>query len=285
MRHHAAGNDIVRMDGQAIAQPPRHADEPKTGVRFTAMVRAVDRWRSGSHRRRVHSYRRRACRDLLHRGLDRRARVGAGRSRARTAAGCARRSPSTASERITSRTIGVISGGRAWILRRNRRTFQPTSGSSRVQNGRGRSRTRGAVLPVRPLPADLEQPSGQHAGEPPGHLERLARAVVGLQVHDQHQHRDELLAGGGRRTSRSCTRRCSICRQRARRRPARRARRCMARAASSSITTPTCGVTPCRSTSRDRGSGRWAAPGCRCTSGIITTTRATASSSPIERIR
>jgi alpha-L-fucosidase 2 len=35
------GTDIVAMDGQAIAQPPRHADEPKTGARFTAMVRAV----------------------------------------------------------------------------------------------------------------------------------------------------------------------------------------------------------------------------------------------------
>ncbi len=35
------GSDVVRMDGQAIAQPPRHADEPKTGVRFTAMVKAV----------------------------------------------------------------------------------------------------------------------------------------------------------------------------------------------------------------------------------------------------
>ncbi len=35
------GSDIVAMDGQAIAQPPRHADEPKTGVRFTTMVQAV----------------------------------------------------------------------------------------------------------------------------------------------------------------------------------------------------------------------------------------------------
>ena len=51
---------------------------------------------------------------------------------------------------------------------------------------------------------------GTHAGEPAGHLERLARAAVGQQVHDQHQHRDELLAGGGRRTSPSCTSRCSI---------------------------------------------------------------------------
>jgi len=36
-----AGTDGVRLDGQAIAQPPRHADEPKTGVRFTALLRAV----------------------------------------------------------------------------------------------------------------------------------------------------------------------------------------------------------------------------------------------------
>jgi len=35
------GDDIVAMDGQAIAQPPRHADEPKTGARFSAMVQAV----------------------------------------------------------------------------------------------------------------------------------------------------------------------------------------------------------------------------------------------------
>ena len=34
-------HDTIRLDGQAIAQPPRHADEPKTGVRFTALVRAV----------------------------------------------------------------------------------------------------------------------------------------------------------------------------------------------------------------------------------------------------
>jgi alpha-L-fucosidase 2 len=33
--------DTIRLDGQAIAQPPRHADEPKTGVRFSALVRAA----------------------------------------------------------------------------------------------------------------------------------------------------------------------------------------------------------------------------------------------------
>ena len=39
------------------------------------------------------------------------------------------------------------------------------------------------------------------AGEPPGDLERQLTAAVGQQVHHQHQHRDELLAGGGRPTS------------------------------------------------------------------------------------
>jgi alpha-L-fucosidase 2 len=35
------GSDTVRLDGQAIAQPPRHTDEPKTGVLFTALIRAI----------------------------------------------------------------------------------------------------------------------------------------------------------------------------------------------------------------------------------------------------
>jgi alpha-L-fucosidase 2 len=35
------GADMVQLDGQAIAQPPRHADEPKTGARFTAIARAI----------------------------------------------------------------------------------------------------------------------------------------------------------------------------------------------------------------------------------------------------
>jgi alpha-L-fucosidase 2 len=37
----SVGTNGVQLDGRAIAQPPRHADEPKTGVRFTAIVQAV----------------------------------------------------------------------------------------------------------------------------------------------------------------------------------------------------------------------------------------------------
>ena len=51
---------------------------------------------------------------------------------------------------------------------------------------------------------------GHAAGEPPGHLERRGPAAVELELDDQHQHPDELLAGGDRPTWPSCTNRCSI---------------------------------------------------------------------------
>ncbi len=35
----SVGDDVV-LEGQALPKPPRHADEPKTGVRFSAVVRA-----------------------------------------------------------------------------------------------------------------------------------------------------------------------------------------------------------------------------------------------------
>ena len=60
---------------------------------------------------------------------------------------------------------------------------------------RGRSRSRRALLPVRPLPAHRQLAGRFAAGEPAGPLEREHVAAVGQQVHHQHQHRDELLAG------------------------------------------------------------------------------------------
>ena len=79
-------------------------------------------------------------------------------------------------------------------------------GTGRVAHGRAprgrarRSRRPGArrdLFPVRALPADRQLASGHPAREPPGHLERRAEPGLGEQVHDQHQHRDELLAGRG----------------------------------------------------------------------------------------
>ena len=59
---------------------------------------------------------------------------------------------------------------------------------------RQRPRSGGAVLPVRALPADLLVASRHATGEPPGHLEPVPEPAVGLEVHDQHQPADELLA-------------------------------------------------------------------------------------------
>ena len=55
----------------------------------------------------------------------------------------------------------------------------------------------GAAVPVRPLPADLLVAAGHAAGQPAGDLEQGHESHVGFEVHDQHQHGDELLAGRG----------------------------------------------------------------------------------------
>ena len=68
---------------------------------------------------------------------------------------------------------------------------------------RRRSRAGRAAVPVRPLPDDRRQPSRQPADEPAGHLERRDPSAVELELHDQHQHRDELLAGGDRQPRRA----------------------------------------------------------------------------------
>ena len=61
--------------------------------------------------------------------------------------------------------------------------------------GRRRPGAGGALLPVRALPAHRQLAAGVAAGQPAGDLERQPDAALGQQVHDQHQHRDELLAG------------------------------------------------------------------------------------------
>ena len=99
----------------------------------------------------------------------------------------ARRRPSRAvRSRVTLRPAGATTG---------RRPTLPTD--ERIADaGRDGPAARRAALPVRPLPADRQQPSRHAAGEPAGHLERRAARAVELELHDQHQHRDELLAGG-----------------------------------------------------------------------------------------
>ena len=75
--------------------------------------------------------------------------------------------------------------------------------------GRARSPAGGPVLPVRPLPAD-RQLAARAASRPTCRASgTTAQPAVGQQVHGEHQHGDELLAGRGRPTCPSATSRCS----------------------------------------------------------------------------
>ena len=64
-------------------------------------------------------------------------------------------------------------------------------------------------LPVRPLPADRQQPPRRSAREPAGPVERQHEPAVGHRLSPQHQPADELLAGRGdqpRRAARAALR-------------------------------------------------------------------------------
>ena len=63
--------------------------------------------------------------------------------------------------------------------------------------GSRRPGARRDLFPVRPLPAHRQLAAGHPACQPPGPLERRREPRLGEQVHDQHQHRDELLACRG----------------------------------------------------------------------------------------
>ncbi len=55
---------------------------------------------------------------------------------------------------------------------------------------------RGAAFPVRALPAHRQLAPGNPTGKPAGDLERTGAPAVELELDDQHQYADELLAGG-----------------------------------------------------------------------------------------
>ena len=64
------------------------------------------------------------------------------------------------------------------------------------KNGVNGSASAGALFPVRPLSPDLLLTPGNATGKSAGPLEQFDLAAVGQQIHDQHQHGNELLAGG-----------------------------------------------------------------------------------------
>ena len=75
------------------------------------------------------------------------------------------------------------------------RAATPRRRARRSVRVRRRSVARLALLPVRALPAHRQLAPRLATRQPPGDLERQPVATVGKQVHDQHQHPDELLAG------------------------------------------------------------------------------------------
>ena len=121
---------------------------------------------------------------------------------------------------------------------------------------------------------------GHAAREPAGPVERQAVGALGLEVHHQHQHRDELLARGAGESRRVRAAAGGDGEgSRGHRRGAPR-ESTTARAAGWRTTTPICGAPPARSTARSGACGPPAAPGCASTCGITTTTAATAPISP-----
>ena len=87
----------------------------------------------------------------------------------------------------TSRTTAATSPGPIW-----------TSPGIRARGSRGR-----ALLPPRPVPADLELTPRYPGGQPPRHLEHRRPSRLELQLHHQHQPPDELLGGGVHRAPRT----------------------------------------------------------------------------------
>ena len=111
----------------------------------------------------------------------RRSARGAGPALGRSARRARRRSP-----RPVRSCVAVARARQR--LRSGRRRAGAADRSTDHEARRLRSAARRDAVPVRPLPADCEQPPGLAAGEPPGHLERRAAGAVELELHDQHQH-------------------------------------------------------------------------------------------------
>ena len=159
----------------------------------------------------------------------------------------------------------------------SRRPSRPTSCCAAYTGGAGDRRpgAGGAVLPVRPLPADrLSRPGSQ-----PANLQGSGttdHAAVERQLPRQHQPADELLARRGHQPRRD--RRAAV---RLHRRPASRPARddrpadATARAAGSSTTRPTCGASPACTTGPRRSGSPRRRRGWRSTSGSTTCSAAT----------
>ena len=194
----ADGDLVMRgVNGEGVGTT---ADgRPMTGaLRFEARVRVVTSGgtRSANGRRRGRSRRRR--RYVAHRGGDqlsdrrRRRRRSRGACRGGARSGLAQEHRHAA-RRARPRLPAAVQPRHA--RSRSLDSSVPTDERVRAFADGDDPGACGALLPVRPLPADCQLAQRVPAGEPAGPVERKHVASLGQQVHHQHQHRDELLAG------------------------------------------------------------------------------------------
>ena len=199
----SAARGHVRGGGRAGRDPADRRERGGGGhsrrVAFRHARGGRDRWRGGEERRGSAGERRDAGNgaggggDELARAdgrVRRPAAGGAGADAARCAKGlggntarCRGGAPGVV--RNLAARSGRARGGRLAHGRAHR------AGRERRRSGAG-----GAVSALCPISADRVLAPRHAAGEFAGHLEPQRRSALGQQVYDQHQCRDELLAGG-----------------------------------------------------------------------------------------
>ena len=203
-----AGGDL-RLLGQAPSHvDPSYHDGPDpvkygdAGMRFEARVRAIaTRWHGGCRARRA-AHRR--CRRSPVASVDghelQRLRQVAGASGTRPCADRVRADRSR-DALIVGRPEGgahrrprAVDGSRVARPRRVECRQRPADRRTHRHTGREGPAPGLAAVRVWTLPAGGQQPAGHPAGEPAGYLERPGPPAVELELHAEHQRRDELLA-------------------------------------------------------------------------------------------
>ena len=191
------GSIRVTLDGEAIARGERHQYERKVGVRFRGILEA--RIEGGSAQR--------DGKELVVTGANAVTLVFAAATGFRHKdwdGKCTAYLDSSRKSYSAMRAAHIADHQRLF----RRVDFTPLVGcftepspdrralASRPAR-RERFRARSSLFSVWALPVDGMQPSRHYGGNAAGHLERAAGTLVGKQVHDKHQHANELLARGG----------------------------------------------------------------------------------------
>ena len=219
-RTRAVGTDRVMLEGEAIARGDKHAQERKVGVKFNGLLKVfAEGGRTQTDGDRVSVE-----------GADAATLLFVAATNFR------HKDPSAKCEQyLTAAARKPFKTLRAAHVADHRRLFRrvefnlgvvapdlPTDERlKRVQGGATDLALEALYFQFGRYLLIAQQPAGHDGRESSGQLERLARAVLGQQVHHQHQHRDELLAGRGLQSLGTARAALRSDRQRARRRPPR----------------------------------------------------------------